>query len=285
MTTATATATGTTIPTTTQGNVGPSSLNMALDDVIKENRQSNQRRKNQMSDRRRNRGSLSSSSRRDMMMMVDQRRDSRRYGNDSRRHDRRRSDGIILPSASNNYGDNRRRQLPSFSSSQYRQEPQEPTGSKILISNLNPSVTKPDIQELFQSVGSLQRVRLFYDKNGRNSGEAEVIFDDRNDARVAMDRFHHVPLDGFSMQISIPSSSSSDSYRSSRLPHSTPRRQHQQSHRRRSPAPHHRPRGGSRSMDMDGSSNRGDSNNNSKPRTQIDSNQLDNDLDNYMMSA
>lgn len=275
----TAPATGTTLPTTTQGTVGPSSLNMALDDVIKENRQSNQRRKNQMSERRRNDSrrnplsSSSSSSRRDMMMMVDQRRDSRRYGSDSRRHDRRRSDGIILPSASNNYGDNRRRQPP-------RQEPQESTGSKILISNLNPSVTKPDIQELFQSVGSLQRVRLFYDKNGRNSGEAEVVFDDRNDARVAMDRFHHVPLDGFSMQISIPSFSSSDSYRSSHLPHSSPRRQH----RRRSPAPRHRPRGGSRSMDMDGSSNRAD-NNSGKPKTPIDSIQLDNDLDNYMMSA
>lgn len=40
-----------------------------------------------------------------------------------------------------------------------------------------------------------------YDRSGRSNGQAVVQFGDRQDAVLAMDRFHNIPLDGLPMRI------------------------------------------------------------------------------------
>lgn len=42
-----------------------------------------------------------------------------------------------------------------------------------------------------------------YDRAGRSNGIANVIFTNKRDAMLSADRFHHVPLDGYPMQIEV----------------------------------------------------------------------------------
>lgn len=73
----------------------------------------------------------------------------------------------------------------------------------IIVSNLFHKATQEDLYELFQSIGSVVKVRLEYDRAGRSNGIARVVFSDRRLASMAVDKFHHVPLDGYPMQISL----------------------------------------------------------------------------------
>ncbi|PJF17702.1 Aly/REF export factor 2 [Paramicrosporidium saccamoebae] len=72
---------------------------------------------------------------------------------------------------------------------------------KIIVSNLFH-------KELFSQVGSVKNVWINYDRAGRSNGSAEVVFYNRRDTLLASDRFHHMPLDGYPMQIEIMPSSS-----------------------------------------------------------------------------
>lgn len=82
------------------------------------------------------------------------------------------------------------------------------TGTKLHISNLNPSVTVEDVQELFSEVGELKRYSVNYDKDGKSQGSAEVVFARKVDALDAIERYNGVLLDGKPMEIELVGSKS-----------------------------------------------------------------------------
>ncbi|KAK9091555.1 hypothetical protein Sjap_024732 [Stephania japonica] len=77
------------------------------------------------------------------------------------------------------------------------------TGTKLYVSNLDYGVTNEDIKELFSEIGELKRYTVHYDRNGRPSGSAEVVFTRRAEALAAMKRYNNVQLDGKAMKIEI----------------------------------------------------------------------------------
>ncbi|XP_047972898.1 THO complex subunit 4D-like isoform X2 [Salvia hispanica] len=76
-------------------------------------------------------------------------------------------------------------------------------GTKLFISNLDAGVSNEDIRELFSEIGELIRYAIHFDKNGRLSGSAEVVFARRSDAFQALKRYNNVQLDGRPMKIEI----------------------------------------------------------------------------------
>ncbi|XP_044478716.1 THO complex subunit 4D-like [Mangifera indica] len=76
-------------------------------------------------------------------------------------------------------------------------------GAKLCVSNLHIGVTNEDIRVLFSEIGELKRYAIHYDKNGRPSGSAEVVYTRRSDAFAALKRYNNVLLDGKLMKIEI----------------------------------------------------------------------------------
>lgn len=77
------------------------------------------------------------------------------------------------------------------------------SGTKLYVSNLDSGVTNEDIRELFSEIGELIRYAIHFDKNGCQSGSAEVVFARRSDAFQALKRYNNVQLDGKPMNIEI----------------------------------------------------------------------------------
>lgn len=77
-------------------------------------------------------------------------------------------------------------------------------GYRIVVSNLQPTVTHEDIKELFEDIGPLIGSRVV------RPGTAEVVYRDLKDAIAAVDAYHNRQLDGQPMKCLLvkPSSSS-----------------------------------------------------------------------------
>ena len=70
-------------------------------------------------------------------------------------------------------------------------------GAKVIVSNLQNSVTRDDIVELFGDIGALKRAKV------ANPGTAEVVFVNRADAQKAVEVYHNRQLDGKAMKCQI----------------------------------------------------------------------------------
>jgi len=67
-------------------------------------------------------------------------------------------------------------------------------GSKVVVTNLQESVTQDDIEELFLDMGALKRVKM------ETPGSSEVTYVTRKDAEKAVERYNNVTLDGKAMK-------------------------------------------------------------------------------------
>lgn len=75
--------------------------------------------------------------------------------------------------------------------------------TRLHITNLDNGVTNDDIRELFSEIGELKRYAIHFDKNGRPSGTAEVVYPRRSDAIQALKKYNNVLLDGRPMRLEI----------------------------------------------------------------------------------
>ena len=66
---------------------------------------------------------------------------------------------------------------------------------KVVVSNLEESVTQEDITELFSAVGTIRSVRMV------GKGVAEVVFPHRDVAETAIDVYDKRLLDGSRMKL------------------------------------------------------------------------------------
>ncbi|KAL3267906.1 hypothetical protein HHI36_007044 [Cryptolaemus montrouzieri] len=69
-----------------------------------------------------------------------------------------------------------------------------PAGHRIVVSNLQSTVSQEDIKELFEDIGDLLAARLV------RPGVAEVIYKNLKDAQKAVDTYHNRQLDGQPMK-------------------------------------------------------------------------------------
>ncbi|KAI9222474.1 hypothetical protein BC828DRAFT_378351 [Blastocladiella britannica] len=87
---------------------------------------------------------------------------------------------------------------------QQQQQQALTTGSfKITISNLDGGVTEADLKTLFDRVGRVKRVQLFYNKTGKSQGTAQISFHSKEDSLAAVSRYNNVSLDGKPMHIEM----------------------------------------------------------------------------------
>ncbi|XP_010450528.1 PREDICTED: THO complex subunit 4D [Camelina sativa] len=90
-------------------------------------------------------------------------------------------------------------------------------GTRLHVTNLDQGVTNEDIRELFSEIGELERYAIHYDKNGRPSGTAEVVYPRRSDAIQALKKYNNVLLDGRPMRLEILGGNKSDASLSGRV--------------------------------------------------------------------
>ncbi|XP_063675517.1 uncharacterized protein LOC134812200 isoform X2 [Bolinopsis microptera] len=103
----------------------------------------------------------------------------------------------------NHYVDtSRKRSYPSKESTDnvirhdLTKRPTKNTQFRVLISNLHPSVTLQDIEELFSAIDTVEHIQMLY------PGVAEVLYISEQSASVSVERYHNRDLDGQPMQIS-----------------------------------------------------------------------------------
>ena len=78
-----------------------------------------------------------------------------------------------------------------------------PDSVKLLVSNLDISVTEHDVDLLFKEYRSYKSATLHYDQYSNSRGTAEAFFDRKHDAIKAMKEFNGRTLDGKEMEIVI----------------------------------------------------------------------------------
>ncbi|KAJ2495397.1 hypothetical protein GGI11_008440 [Coemansia sp. RSA 2049] len=78
---------------------------------------------------------------------------------------------------------------------------QNQTSRKIVISNLYYGVTEKDLRALFEQVGPISSATLNCKGDGTSRGSGEVVFKNPMHARLAIEKYNGVHLDGRAMKI------------------------------------------------------------------------------------
>lgn len=77
------------------------------------------------------------------------------------------------------------------------------SGTSVTFENLAYNVTKEDMTELCATVGEVTNTRIVYDRSGRSTGVATVVFARRSNAIAAIKKFNGVTLDGAIMNVKL----------------------------------------------------------------------------------
>lgn len=85
-------------------------------------------------------------------------------------------------------------------------EEEASSSTRVTVSNLHPAVTQQDVEELFGVVGGLRSCKML----GR--GCAEVVYAQKNDALLAIRRYHNRKLDGQPMECKLDTLPSASLY-------------------------------------------------------------------------
>ncbi|UYV79381.1 ALYREF [Cordylochernes scorpioides] len=88
-------------------------------------------------------------------------------------------------------------------SQQQRNNVQQYNQGKLILSNLHYKVTNQDIFDLFRSYGKILRYTIHYNASGKSLGMAEVVFDRKDAAIQALQRYNGEFLDGRKMHIKL----------------------------------------------------------------------------------
>ncbi|GAA5817416.1 hypothetical protein MFLAVUS_010962 [Mucor flavus] len=158
-------------------------LDMALDDVISQNRTNNKRPNNNSNSRRGN---------------------PRTTGGGINKN---RSSGVrsspyngARPARNNNNSSRPSRPVDSRINNTSNR-----MSNSLVVANLHFNVTEKDLYDLFGQIGQLKRAFLHIGPNGKSAGIADVVFANASDAEKARNTYNNVELDGRPMRITSAS--------------------------------------------------------------------------------
>jgi len=77
------------------------------------------------------------------------------------------------------------------------------TGTRIQIDNLEFSVTKENLQEIFGRIGEVKKVIINYDQSGRSNGSATVTFCNKSDALACLKKYNGIEIDGKAIHLTL----------------------------------------------------------------------------------
>jgi THO complex subunit 4 len=69
------------------------------------------------------------------------------------------------------------------------------------VENLFYEVTQEDLEELFSECGTVKKVYIHYDRAGRSTGVADIVFEAPSEAEAALRKYNGKTLDGQQMRI------------------------------------------------------------------------------------
>jgi len=81
--------------------------------------------------------------------------------------------------------------------------PSRSGGSIVKVSNLDYNVDENDLRDLFAGIGALKKCTLFYDREGKSTGQGEVTFLTPDDAKKALDEYDGAMLDNRQLKLKI----------------------------------------------------------------------------------
>ncbi|ORZ04628.1 hypothetical protein BCR42DRAFT_496984 [Absidia repens] len=89
------------------------------------------------------------------------------------------------------------------------------SGTTLTVENLHYNVTEEDLASVFKLVGTVDKCKIEFDRSGRSTGTAKIVFPDQDVAQKALDKFNNVDLDGQPMKITLLNKSSGGGHASS----------------------------------------------------------------------
>jgi len=81
------------------------------------------------------------------------------------------------------------------------------TTGKVIVKNLGSHVTSDDVKEIFEKVGTITQAFVRFDKTGKSTGTAEVVYARKDDARKAQRDLNGAHVDGISIDVTLASQS------------------------------------------------------------------------------
>jgi len=82
------------------------------------------------------------------------------------------------------------------------------TTGKVIVSNLGDHVTSDDVKEIFEKTGTITQAFVKFDKSGKSTGTAEVVYARKNDARIAQRDLDGAQVDGKTIRVNLSPESS-----------------------------------------------------------------------------
>ncbi|KAI8386953.1 hypothetical protein BD560DRAFT_383335 [Blakeslea trispora] len=138
--------------------------------------------------------------------VISQNRGNRRSNNNNNKSNTRRSTGGGVNKNRSSGGRSPYGSRPARNNTRSNPKPAASRASNsLVVANLHFNVTEKDLYDLFGQVGPLKRAFLHIGPNGKSAGIADVVFQSSQDAERARNTYNNVELDGRPMRITVAS--------------------------------------------------------------------------------